>query len=294
MLLTKQILNIKSIFLNILNFSIHKIAILIFNYPKNPGMPIMPTDSVQRAIFTLNSSLPVFKVNIPPVPSPKKFLQALFGNLPKVVPIKKHFYVNKTEGFYNFYIQNYQNIFFLPDWVSRWIQVNWKITTDTSSLEVIRDSIFFGLLGFSLLLQFRLKLYWFLTINPYTRPWIYLISLTDWVYDFMSGFTPTSFGIDMSPMIVLGLIGKLMDSLNTLVFTMPYLPSEGVPGKIMINKEPVHVLVFRNLPALWYLYPIPNSLRTFWYFKRPDILSFMKHTYHEFNINFLPDKLLNK
>ena len=31
----------------------------------------------------------------------------------------------------------------------------------------------------STILQLRVQLYWFLTINPYTRPWVYFISLTN-------------------------------------------------------------------------------------------------------------------
>ena len=268
MILTKQVINFKSNILNGLCFLIQNIATKIFNYPKNPGMLIFPANLDKKLTFNLNSSLPIFTTRIPPVPEPKTFLQAIFGNIPKIIPIKKVFYEHNLQGYYNFYIKNYQNIFFLPDWLSRWVQLNCNICVDTTSLEVIRESIFFGLLSFTILLQFRLKLYWFLTINPYTRPWIYLISLTDWVYDFMSGFTPTSFGIDISPMIVLGIIGKLMDSLNSLVFTMPFLPSEGIPGKIMINNELTDVLFFRYLPSLWYTHSIPNFLRNFWYYER--------------------------
>jgi hypothetical protein len=29
------------------------------------------------------------------------------------------------EGFYNFYIENYKNIYFLPDWFSEFLQVNY-------------------------------------------------------------------------------------------------------------------------------------------------------------------------
>ena len=291
MILTKHVLNFKSNILNGLCFLTQNIATLIFNFPKNPGMPITPTNLDQQSIFDFNSSLPTFSSRIPSIPTPRTFLQALFGNIQKINPIERIFYEHKSQGYYNFYVKNYQNIFFLPNWLSRWIQLNCNICIDTTSLEIIRESIFFGLLSFTILLQFRLKLYWFLTINPYTRPWIYMISLTDWVYDFMSGFTPTSFGIDISPMIVLGIIGKLMDSLNSLVFTMPFLPTEGIPGKLMINKELTDVLFFRYLPSLWYTHFIPNSLRNVWYHERPEIFSFMKQKYGHLNIKLLPDNV---
>ena len=32
------------------------------------------------------------------------------------------------------------------------------------------------------------------------------------------------------------------------------------------------ILVFHDLPTLWYRYPIPNELREFWYKFKPEIL----------------------
>ena len=64
----------------------------------------------------------------------------------------------------------------------------------------------------------------------------------------------------------------MADSLNHLVFTMPFLPSEGEETKVLINQQMKDVLVFHYLPILWYRYPIPNDLREFWYKERPDIL----------------------
>ena len=158
-----------------------------------------------------------------------------------------------------------KNIFFLPDWLSQWLQINFNISVDTTPLEIVQQSVFLGLIGFFFLVEFRMKLYWFLTINPYTRPWIYLISLTDWIQDFMTGLSPVMLGVDLTAPIILGLTGKLADSLNHLVFTMPFLPSEGQPGKMMIDNEVQDVLLFRYLPSLWYTHPIPNPLREFWY-----------------------------
>ncbi len=47
---------------------------------------------------------------------------------------------------------------------------------------------------------------------------------------FYSGWFPVTFSIDYSPTLLLILIGKLADSRNHLVLTMPYLPSEGRLG----------------------------------------------------------------
>ena len=206
--------------------------------------------------------------------------------------IDRIFYEHKSDGFYNFYVPNYKNIFFLPDWLSQWLQIQFNISIDTTPLEIIQQSLFLGLVGFFFLVDFRMKMYWFLTINPYTRPWIYIISLTDWIQDVMTGLSPVMLGLDLTPSIVLGLTGKLADSLNHLVFTMPFLPSEGQPGKMIIDDQVKDVILFRYLPSLWYTHPIPNNLREFWYTERLDIYNFMKKNYAHLEIEFLPDRIL--
>ena len=59
----------------------------------------------------------------------------------------------------------------------------------------------------------------------------------------------------------------------------------------MINNELTDVIFFRYLPSLWYTNSIPNFLRTFWYYKRPEILNFMQQKYGYLNIKFLPDNI---
>jgi hypothetical protein len=238
------------------------------------------------------SQLPIHQTNFPPPAAPATLSQVFFGNFPDMSRIDRTFYEHKSDGFYNFYVPNYKNIFFLPDWLSQWLQINLNISVDTTPLEIIQQSVFLGLIGFFFLVEFRMKLYWFLTINPYTRPWIYLISLTDWIQDFMTGLSPVMLGVDLTAPIILGLTGKLADSLNHLVFTMPFLPSEGQPGKMMIDNEVQDVILFRYLPSLWYTHSIPNSLREFWYTDRIDILNFMKKNYAHLEIEFLPDRIL--
>jgi hypothetical protein len=65
--------------------------------------------------------------------------------------------------------------------------------------------------------------------------------------------------------VFLGILGVVADSLNHLVFTMPFLPSEG--EELLINQQMKDVLVFHYLPILWYRYPVPNDIREFWYRK---------------------------
>jgi hypothetical protein len=86
----------------------------------------------------------------------------------------------------------------------------------------------------------------------------------------------------------------LADSLNHLIFTMPFLPSEGEETKLLINQQMKDVLVFHYLPILWYRYPVPNDIREFWYNERPDILNYMQKAYQDLDIQFLPDSILKE
>ena len=293
MTLANKILDFKVVFVSGLETLTEQIATKIFKYPQNLGMPLTPEyDAKQQSMVDYLSQLPVHQTNFPPPAAPATLSQVFFGNFPDMSRIDRTFYEHKSDGFYNFYVPNYKNIFFLPDWLSQWLQINLNISVDTTPLEIIQQSVFLGLIGFFFLVEFRMKLYWFLTINPYTRPWIYLISLTDWIQDFMTGLSPVMLGVDLTAPIILGLTGKLADSLNHLVFTMPFLPSEGQPGKMMIDNEVQDVILFRYLPSLWYTHSIPNSLREFWYTDRIDILNFMKKNYAHLEIEFLPDRIL--
>ena len=295
MTLESKILNFKLVFANRIESIIEKIASQFFNYPQVSGMPIYKHYySKTQDLANYISHLPLHNTAFPTSAVPLTLNQVFFGNFPILFTIPRTFYEHKSDGFYNFYVSNYKNIFFLPDWLSKWIQVSFDISVDTTNLEIIQQAIFLILIGFFFLIEFRMKLYWFLTINPYTRPWVYLISLTDWIQDFMTGISPVILGIDLTAPLILGLTGKIADSLNHLVFTMPFLPSEGQLGKMIIGSEFTDVILFRYLPSLWYTHPIPNKLREFWYIQRHDIFNFMQKNYGHLDIDFLPNPILKK
>ena len=111
----------------------------------------------------------------------------------------------------------------------------------------------------------------------------------DWTEDTLQGIVPSIFGVNVTGSIFLGALGVVADSLNHLVFTMPFLPSEGEPTKLVINNQMKDVLVFHYLPTMWYKYPIPNDIREFWFNERPDILEYMKTAYSDLNLQLLPD-----
>jgi len=261
-----------------------------FGYPENPGMPILftVTDEVDGRSQFLND-LPKRITYFPPAQRPETWFETIFGPAPRVEVLPRYIYETKEEGFYNFYIENYRNIFFLPDWLSEFIQVRLHICLDISSLEIIREVLFIGLVFYSQMVILRIAISWLIWINPYTFPWSYLAAAVDWTEDVLQGIVPSVLGVNVTGSVFLGALGVVADSLNHLVFTMPFLPSEAEETKLVINNEMKDVLVFHYLPVLWYKHQIPNDIREFWYYQRPDILTYMETAYKDLRINFLPD-----
>ena len=114
----------------------------------------------------------------------------------------------------------------------------------------------------------------------------------DWTEDVLQGIVPAILGVNITGSVFLGILGVIADSLNHLIFTMPFLPSEAEETKLLINQQMKDVLVFHYLPILWYRYPIPNEIREFWYKERPDILNYMQKAYNDLDIQFLPDNIV--
>jgi len=265
----------------------------VFGYPENPGMPIsynIENEAYARSQFF--ESLPKHKSYWPPMQRPETWFEMIFGPAPKVETIPRYIYESKAEGFYNFYIENFKNLYFLPDWLSEFIQVQFNVCLDINVLETIREVLFIGLVLYSQMVILRIAVSWLIYINPYTVPWCYLTAAVDWTEDVLQGIVPAVLGVNITGSVFLGALGIIADSLNHLVFTMPFLPSEGEETKLLINQEWKDVLVFHYLPVTWYRHPIPNDLREFWYYQRPDILDYMQTAYKDLDIQFLPDSVI--
>jgi hypothetical protein len=263
-----------------------------FGYPENPGLPTLSKISLgvdERSQFF--NDLPKRVTYFPPAQRPETWFETIFGPAPRVEVLPRYIYETKDEGFYNFYIENYNNIFFLPDWLSEFIQVRLHICLDISSLEIIREVLFIGLVLYSQMVLLRIAIAWLIWINPYTFPWSYLAAAVDWTEDVLQGIVPSVLGVNVTGSVFLGALGVVADSLNHLVFTMPFLPSEAHETKLVINNEMKDVLVFHYLPVLWYKYPIPNDIREFWFYQRPDILNYMEESYKDLHIKFMPDAI---
>jgi len=277
----------------------------LFNYPNNPGMPVIKPDNVIS--YFGNQYEKLYPRYVPPISMdsiPQSWLETITGKLPNVGNAPKFFYQSYESGFYSFYIDIYSNNYFLPDWLSKWLQLTFNIGLDTTNLEAIQQAIFVFLIIYINFISFRITLFWFITINPFIRPWIYITSLVDWAYDITAGLTPGILGIDFGLVIFLGLLGKLLDFINGLIFTMPFLPSEGerdiltytyidpdVPFLSTIT-ESKSVIFFRYLPKLWYTHRIPNEIREYWFSQRPEILKYMIDHYERLGVPVYPDSIL--
>ena len=288
MSLEENFISIRTTIYNSVEKLFEKLAVC-FGYPENPGMPT----NMNKPYFSISdANLPQHQTDWPPLQRPQTWFEMLIGPTPKLDTVPRYVYENKEEGFYNFYVENYKNNFFLPDFISEFIQIKFKICLDISSLEIVREIMFIWLLAYCQIVTIRIVISWFITLNPYTAPWAYIVAAVDWVEDAIQGLIPSLLGVNITATIFLGVLGVIADSLNHLVFTMPFLPSEGEKAQVLINQEMKDVLVFHFLPILWYRNSIPNNIREFWYYQREDILTYMQTVYKDLNIQFLPDSIL--
>jgi len=291
MSLDEKFIYIRTVVYNLVERFFQKVAQFL-GYPENPGMPISYhiSDDVEVRAQFLND-LPKRVTYFPPAQRPETWFEMIFGPAPRAEVLPRYMYETKEEGFYNFYIENYRNLFFLPDWLSEFLQIHYNICLDISFLETIREVLFIGLVFYSQMVVLRIAISWLIWINPYQFPWSYLTAAVDWTEDVLQGVVPSVLGVNVTGSVFLGALGVMADSLNHLVFTMPFLPSEGEESKLVINNEMKDVLVFHYLPNLWSTHPIPNNLRQYWYYKRPDILDYMQTAYKDLNIEFLPEEI---
>lgn len=240
--------------------------------------------------------------NVGPI---RNYLEIFF---PKGLQFKEPslvFYKDNVEGYYNFIVTQ-KNPLFLPNWVSEIIQIFGNQHINTANLRTLQEWTFGFLNKFRVLCEIRAAMWWWLMFNPYQEPFNTLRVLTEWYLTAFTGTFPIILGIDIGPSISISLLGFILDGLNRLVFTMPYLPSEGEKFNItnlstldnpalvnLIGKLDVEeVRIFRYLPSLWYKYPIPDNLREYWYTKKPEILKYFLKNYGNLEIDFLPDRIL--
>ena len=236
--------------------------------------------------------------------SVRNYLEIFFPKGINFNPPLLTFYKDNIEGYYNFFITQ-KNAVFLPNWLSEVIQIFGGQHINVTTLRTIQEWTFGFLNKFRILCEIRAALWWWLMFNPYQQPFNTLRILTEWYLTALTGIFPIIIGIDIGPTVAITALGVLLDLLNRLVFTMPYLPTEGEKFSIasleqldnpaladLMTKIGEDVIVFRYLPSLWYKYPIPDSLRQYWYNKKPEILEYFLKNYGNLGIDFLPDGIL--
>ncbi len=185
-----------------------------------------------------------------------------------------------------------QQATFIPDILSEYIQLYGGINApdDTLSLVIFQRWVYDFVRMFTSLCGFRLLFSLILIINPYTFPWILIVTSTDWFLESLSGLLPVFLGVDFSGVLALNILAAITDYIKKLVFTMPYLPSEGIKETIGSH----NVYRFGGIPQLWQEHGIPNELKEEWYKERPEIIEHFFKYYNDVGIKFLPSRVLEE
>lgn len=226
---------------------------------------------------------------------PNNNAEIIFGMFPEVNPIPRVFFTDTETGFYNYYVKDYLNGVFLPDRLSEFIQLRFDCHIDYSEVSIVREAMFGLAWIFSECFNYRTFIGIFIFINPYTFPWLLLGIVTDWLEEFFESFIPIVPFVDLNLLACRYTIGLLLDSLNNLILTFPYLPSEGVREYVYDKtSEDTPAIVFRGIPILWYKYGVPNDLRQHWYYKRPDIFEYIEESLKGLDVQLLPDEIIEQ
>ena len=185
-----------------------------------------------------------------------------------------------------------QQATFIPDILSEYIQLYGGINApdDTLSLVIFQRWVYDFVRMFTSLCGFRLLFSLILIINPYTFPWILIVTSTDWFLESLSGLLPVFLGVDFSGVLALNILAAITDYIKKLVFTMPYLPSEGIKETIGSH----NVYRFGGIPQLWQEHGIPTELKEEWYKERPEIIEQFFKYYNDVGIKFLPSRVLEE
>ena len=185
-----------------------------------------------------------------------------------------------------------QQATFIPDILSEYIQLYGGINApdDTLNLVIFQRCAYDFVRMFTSLCGFRLLFSLILIINPYTFPWILIVTSTDWFLESLSGLLPVFLGVDFSGVLALNILAAITDYIKKLVFTMPYLPSEGIKETIGSH----NVYRFGGIPQLWQEHGIPTELKEEWYKERPEIIEHFFKYYNDVGIKFLPSRVLEE
>jgi hypothetical protein len=278
-------------------FQIAKELSKIAGHPLSEGMEVVSNEKYEKIgipydVFALLPKKP--NITVVANSTIPKELRAVFFPRPVAIPARTY-YESPEDGYYNLFFEYFKNYTFLPDWFSEYIQIKGDYHINIEELQVIQVGLVIGVFTYMTMVSIRTTMYWWISINPYMFPFNYFTSMIDWAEESFAGLIPTLYGVDMFLTIFLSLIGLVGDQFNNLVFTMPFLPSE---GKLVIlqatdpdTKEKIEstALIFRRLPYLWIKHGIPNYIRQYWVFERPDIFMYVFNNYYSSELEIFPD-----
>nr|YP_009695334.1 hypothetical protein [Nitzschia alba]QEI59619.1 hypothetical protein [Nitzschia alba] len=260
---------------------LYKLSLRLLDNPKNFGMLKLDI----RDNFSPHIML------WPLIDFPENIAEVFFGSTPKTNLIKKIPLSTFEDGVYSFFIEEYSNLVFLPNIISRILQINCNICFNTDFLDTFREMLFIGLILYAEMISLRLSLIWFWGFNPYEPPLCYVCLLVDWCDAVFREILPTVLGINTALYVFIGFLGETADDLNSLVLTMPFLPNEAESMIITLKDSSiVPILLYHSLPIFWYKKFIPNEIRKFWYSENPLILIYMTVLYDDLNLRLLPTR----
>ena len=200
------------------------------------------------------------------------------------------FYEKEADAFICFLVN--QQATFLPDFLSKIIQLygGIHVSEDTINLAIYQEVIYEILLIFMKLCEFRMFMTMWLIFNPYAQPWVLVTTSTEWFLEVLSGSIPCIMGIEMTGSVMLNILAQVVEYVRNLVFTMPYLPSEGMKETIGFYE----MYRFNGFPRLWYENGIPEQLREEWYAKKPEIIKHFLTYYSDIGQDIVPSRILEE
>lgn len=201
----------------------------------------------------------------------------------------------------SFYIESYYRMIFLPDWVERLLYNSIGDYYDPIILHGLCAELGGWLCLYATVGELRGQIgVTFISFNMYAfKPTAAITNLYEPWIDRVFKYFPKLWGIPMHYGFFYGSLKKLDFDLLRVLFTGPFLPSEGVHSRISNSAgfETIDGVFFEGFPTMWEEnMSIPNYERLQWYEKSPEVYNYIIKTYHTIieqnHIITLPDHII--
>lgn len=189
---------------------------------------------------------------------------------------------------------------FLPDFVSEFIQRTMNIHTyDLLYTTILREWQFYLysiIFIFTTLNGVYIFMQMCLFINPYRYPYVLLTELMLPWNQFFEDVCPAFFGYNTGQLVSQVVLMTGLDFVRDVVFTMPFLPSEGILYTAAANANDIvpvgeKFYLFNGIPKLWAEHGVPIDLRTDWFDQGNfQIMKFYDevYSYEYWKLDYLP------